>query len=457
MAEVQLVIVDGPNTGREFDLSGAVVVGRGDDAGIVIEDAEASRKHASLSVEGTSVTVEDLGSTNGTFVGGQRISGPRKIVEGERVRIGTTVFELRTLTQPTRLGAAIPEEPDIETQATRVGGTAIPDFTPVDPNATTAGTPAVPEPEPPAPEPPAPEPAAPEPPAPQPVGGPPGPATPPPPSFPPPGGPPPGGPPPGAPPPPSPPIGGPPPGPPPPSVPPPGGPPPGAAPPPPAQPGGFGTPPPPGQPGGFGPPGQVPAPYGGAPLAGAYPIDMEADYPQAGIARWRVFLQGYMAIPHYFVLFFVLIGVYLAFIVTWFSILFTRTYPRGIFEFTGGSIRWLERVTGYQYWFTERYPPFSTGDDPSYPIRVRYAYPEGGIARWRVFLQGFMAIPHYIALAFVGIGVWFALIIAWFSILFTRTYPPGIFGFVLGAQRWGTRVVAYSLLMTEEYPPFSLS
>ena len=90
MAEFQLVIVEGADTGREFDLTGGIVAGRGQDAGIVLEDSEASRKHASLSVEGGAVAVEDLGSTNGTFVNGTRIDRPRKLTPGDVVRVGET-------------------------------------------------------------------------------------------------------------------------------------------------------------------------------------------------------------------------------------------------------------------------------------------------------------------------------------------------------------------------------
>lgn len=203
--------------------------------------------------------------------------------------------------------------------------------------------------------------------------------------------------------------------------------------------------------------GQPPAPYGQAAVGfGAYPAEYEADYPAGGIARWRPFFQSWLALPHFFVLLFVLIGAYLGFFVAWFAIVFTRRYPRGIFEFVGGALRWAQRVNGYSYLMTERYPPFSTADDPSYPIRVRFSYPENGIARWRPFLHYIMALPHIIVLYFVGIGVVIGYIVAWFAILFTRTYPPGIFNFIAGAQRWGTRVAAYVLLMTEEYPPFGL-
>jgi hypothetical protein len=235
---------------------------------------------------------------------------------------------------------------------------------------------------------------------------------------------------------------------------PPGGPtpPPGA--PPPASPG-----PPPGGPP---PPAYAPPPPGGGPpapyVAGGlttYPVHYEADYPAGGIARWRCFFQWLLAYPQLFVLFFVGIGALFAFLGAWFAILFTRRYPPGIFNFLVGALRWGARVNGYTYLMTEQYPPFSLDDSP-YAIRVQVEYPEAGIARWRPFLHYLMALPHIFILYFLWFGAFIALIGAWFVILFTRQYPPGIFNFVNGVLRWQLRVQAYVLLMTEQYPPFSL-
>jgi hypothetical protein len=444
--DVQIVVVDGPNTGREFDLSGATVVGRDQSAGLVIDDAEASRRHASLSVEGTTVTVEDLGSTNGTFVNGARISGSKELANGDKVRIGTTVFELR-------VPQAEPAEEPISDQATRMG-TALPDLDELQATAPRQVPDFAKEPEPPAAAPPEPPAAAPEPPSPEPVAPepvqptaanipqPPAPTNAPPPSAGPPGGaggPPGGGPPPSAPPPPS----GPPPGAPPPAA----GPPPSAAPPPPA----AAPPPPVGAPAGA----YSPAPYGGgATSTSNYPINVEADYPQK-IANWRPLVHWLFAIPQFIALFFVIIAAYFAFIGVWFSVLFTRRYPAGLFNFITGALRWGNRVNLYTYFMTEEYPPFSLDQAP-YPIRTSFTYPEAGISRWRVFFQGILAIPHFIVLYFLGIGAYVGAVIAFFAVLFTGNYPPAVFNFMVGVFRWQTRVFSYVLLMTEEYPPFSL-
>ena len=204
------------------------------------------------------------------------------------------------------------------------------------------------------------------------------------------------------------------------------------------------------------PPAQPPVAYGGGqPPAVPYPIELEADYPER-MARWRPLVQWLLVIPHFFVLAFVLFGAYFAFIAAWFAILFTRRYPRGIFDFIAGTFRWSARATGYYLFLTSAYPPFSLGEQPSYPIRARFTYPEGGIARWRVFVQFLMAIPQFFVLYFLLLAAYAAVFIAFFAVLFTGKWPPALFNFVVGTQRWSTRVNAYAYLMTERYPPFSL-
>jgi hypothetical protein len=188
-----------------------------------------------------------------------------------------------------------------------------------------------------------------------------------------------------------------------------------------------------------------------------YAVHYEADYPQAGIDRWRPFLQGWLLpIPHWFALFFVYIGTFLAIVVAWFAVLITGRYPRGLYDYVAGTLRWTNRVTAYSYLMTEQYPPFSLGDEPQYPIRTHFEYPPN-IARWRPLVHWILVIPHVIALWFVGIGAFFAFVIAWFAVVFTRTWPPGLFNFMAGYLRWNTRVSAYALWMTEEYPPFALA
>ena len=112
MTDVQLKIVDGPDTGREFSVAGTLVIGRDASAGIVLEDSEVSRRHASVSSGPEGLAVEDLGSTNGTFVNGERIEGSRSVSQGDKLRIGTTVLEVHLPIQATRIASVIPEPED---------------------------------------------------------------------------------------------------------------------------------------------------------------------------------------------------------------------------------------------------------------------------------------------------------------------------------------------------------
>src|SRR5215212_5109305 len=105
MADLQLRVVDGPHQGTEFQISGSSVIGRDPSSGIVLDDPEASRRHASVSAEGDTIVVEDLGSTNGTYVAGERLQGSRQVSSGDRIRIGTTVMEVRSTAADAAAGA----------------------------------------------------------------------------------------------------------------------------------------------------------------------------------------------------------------------------------------------------------------------------------------------------------------------------------------------------------------
>ena len=102
MSGLRLVVLDGPGRGTSFELSGTVVVGRDETAGVVIDDSEVSRRHATFSATTDEVEVEDLGSKNGTWIGGRRIEEPCKIAVGEKVRMGRTLFRLVSPSADTR-------------------------------------------------------------------------------------------------------------------------------------------------------------------------------------------------------------------------------------------------------------------------------------------------------------------------------------------------------------------
>ena len=132
-----------------------------------------------------------------------------------------------------------------------------------------------------------------------------------------------------------------------------------------------------------------------------------------------------------------------------------QRYPRWWFDFAVELARFGARVGAYLLLLTDVYP--STVDSQSVHLEVSYPEVEK-LNRWLPLVKWLLAIPHFIVLAFLGIGVVIVTIVAWFAILFTGTYPRGLFDFVVGVGRWGTRVWAYSiLLVTDVYPPFRLT
>jgi uncharacterized protein DUF4389 len=210
----------------------------------------------------------------------------------------------------------------------------------------------------------------------------------------------------------------------------------------------------------------------------AYPVRLEGELdPNLSRGLWIV--KWLLVIPHVIVLVFLWIGAWVAWLIALFAILFTGRYPRGLFDYVLGVMRWTWRVGFYSYAAlgTDRYPPFSLGPEPDYPARLEVDYP-AQLSRGLVLVKWWLlVIPHAIV---VGIffggwgwgwgwgwgdesGRWASpdlvavlVLIAAVGLLFTGRYLRGIFDFVLGLDRWGARVAAYVLLMRDEYPPFRL-
>ena len=200
----------------------------------------------------------------------------------------------------------------------------------------------------------------------------------------------------------------------------------------------------------------------------AYPVRVDATLDRQ-LSRWLWLVKWFLAIPHYVVLAFLWVGFVLLSVVAFFAIVFTGRYPRGIFDFNVGVLRWTWRVQYYTYGAlaTDQYPPFTLKDVPEYPAHLDIEYPthlSRGLALVKWWL---LAIPHYIVIGvFVGGGVAFAphagglvgvlAIIAAVIVMFTGRYPDSIYNLVVGLNRWVLRVAAYAALMTDDYPPFRL-
>jgi hypothetical protein len=136
-------------------------------------------------------------------------------------------------------------------------------------------------------------------------------------------------------------------------------------------------------------------------------------------------------------------------------ILFRQKYPRWWFDWNLELTRFSSRVTLYGALLDDRYP--STDEAQSLRLDMPYPDARADLNRWLPLVKWLLAIPHYIALVFLGIAAVVCIVIAWFAILFTGRYPRGLFDFVVGVGRWCVRVGAYAfLLVTDRYPPFSL-
>ena len=206
-----------------------------------------------------------------------------------------------------------------------------------------------------------------------------------------------------------------------------------------------------------------------------YPVRVDAELDDH-LSRWLWLVKWLLAIPHFIVLAFLWLAFVVLSVIALVAIVFTGRYPRSIFDFNVGVLRWTWRVSYYAYGGlgTDHYPPFSLEEKPDFPAHLEVAYPDH-LSRGLVLVKWWLlAIPHYLVLAlFVG-GGWYAatgdgsasgwgggligllVLVAAVVLLFTGRYPRSIFDLVLGLNRWALRVAAYVSLMTDVYPPFRL-
>ena len=202
----------------------------------------------------------------------------------------------------------------------------------------------------------------------------------------------------------------------------------------------------------------------------SYPLEVEGRLDPR-LSRWLWLVKWLLAIPHIVVLAFLWIAFFVLTFVALVAIVFTGRYPRSLFEFNVGVLRWSWRVGFYTFAAlgTDRYPPFTLGSAPDYPARLDVVYParlSRGLALVKWWL---LAIPQYLIVALLlgggtrfdwvasGVGLIDVLVLfAGVALLFTGGYPQGIFDLVVGLDRWALRVAAYAGLMTDRYPPFRL-
>ena len=203
-----------------------------------------------------------------------------------------------------------------------------------------------------------------------------------------------------------------------------------------------------------------------------YPVQFSVDYPDRRLSRLSTALRIFWVIPIVIVLGTVSGQTWQAnyssgetvaagaggalFLGPLLMIMFRQKYPRWWFDWNLELQRFSNRVGVYLALMDDRYP--STDDHQS--VHLDYPYPDTArdLSRWLPLVKWLAAIPHYVVLLFLYIAAFVVVIMAWFAIVFTGTYPRGLFGFVEGVFRWTSRVTAYAFtLVTDQYPPFRQS
>lgn len=200
----------------------------------------------------------------------------------------------------------------------------------------------------------------------------------------------------------------------------------------------------------------------------SYPVTLEVDYPDRELDRLTTAFRPILILPVAILLALVsgsnassesAIGLEaggVLFAATALMLVFRQKYPRWWYDWNLALTKFGIRVTAYAALLRDEYP--STDEDQAVHVEIPYPDPPTELNRWLPLFKWFLAIPHYIALAALCVAGLFAIVGAWFTILFTGRYPRGLFDFVVGVMRWWLRVAAYTvLLVTDRYPPFSLS
>jgi hypothetical protein len=187
--------------------------------------------------------------------------------------------------------------------------------------------------------------------------------------------------------------------------------------------------------------------------SGAYPVAVSARLSDSYV-RFLPLVKWLLLIPHYFALFFLGIGAAVVAFIALFATLFTGTYPRGMWDFMVGVQRWVLRVYAYMLLMTDQYPPFTLAETAGDDVRLTVEYPEK-VERWRPFIAWLLILPYAIVASLILLVAQVCSFLAFFTIIFTKKIPDGIFDVMRIGLNWSTRSSLYGYWMSVEYPPFS--
>jgi hypothetical protein len=187
-----------------------------------------------------------------------------------------------------------------------------------------------------------------------------------------------------------------------------------------------------------------------------YPVSFAADPALEGRNRLTTFFRALVSIPWLIVVsLYGIIAQTLA-VIAWFAIVFTGRYPQGLYNFNAGFVRAYARIQGFYYLMTDEWPPFGLDEEPGYPIRAGVPEPLDIYSRVKTGFRLIIGIPVAILAWVQSLILSVGAIITWFAILFTARHPEGLFNPMRSALAYDTRALAYFLLITEDWPPFSL-
>jgi len=185
----------------------------------------------------------------------------------------------------------------------------------------------------------------------------------------------------------------------------------------------------------------------------SYPVTFEADYVERR-DRLTTLLRLILAIPLALWLYLYAIVALIAVVIAWLTIVFTASYPKGLYELVAGFNRFVGRFTAYAALLCDPYPAFGGSDDPAYPVRMHFAGPLESYSRLKTLFRIILAIPILILRYVMNLLLEIGAVAAWFVILITGKMPRGLFDLMVLANSYTARSDAYLLLLTETYPPF---